>query len=394
MSPYWLILLFLSSLSCHHVLSHSKVELLPGFDGPLPFTLRTGYIGVDEGEEVQLFYYFIESENDPKEDPLLLWLTGGPSCSTISAIVYEIGPLKFEEIQYNGSLPKLVSRQYAWTKMANILFVDLPVGTGFSYAKTPRANYSGDFRTSSHVNQFLRKWLVNYPEFISQSLYIGGDSYSGFTLPLFFEDMLHGNPSTDRYIDNNHIIPFAHGMGLISDELFEELERTCGGEYHNVDPNKVECVNNMKAFEAKEGYELVYYWMADRNVQEALHVRKESIGEWRRCNYEFEYSFEVESSVKYHAKLSTKGFRSLIYSGDHDLVVPFLGTQAWIRSLNYSIVDDWRRWWVDGQIAGFTRTYSNRMTFATIKGAGHTAPEYKPKECLAMFERWIHGNPL
>lgn len=39
-------------------------------------------------------------------------------------------------------------------------------------------------------------------------------------------------------------------------------------------------------------------------------------------------------------------------SGDHDMVVPFLGTQAWIRSLNYSILDDWRPWIVDWQIAG------------------------------------------
>lgn len=76
------------------------------------------------------------------------------------------------------------------------------------------------------------------------------------------------------------------------------------------------------------------------------------------------------------------------------MVVPFLGTQAWIRSLNYSILDDWRPWIVDWQIAGYTRTYSNRMTFATVKGAGHTAPEYKPAECLAMFKRWINQVPL
>ncbi|GMN37943.1 hypothetical protein TIFTF001_042720 [Ficus carica] len=47
--------------------------------------------------------------------------------------------------------------------------------------------------------------------------------------------------------------------------------------------------------------------------------------------------------------------------------VPFLATQAWIRSLNYSIVDEWRSWVVQGQVAGYTRTYSNRMTFATVR---------------------------
>ena len=48
-------------------------------------------MGVGEKDEIQLFYYFIESETSPKDDPLVLWLTGGPGCSGLSALIYETG---------------------------------------------------------------------------------------------------------------------------------------------------------------------------------------------------------------------------------------------------------------------------------------------------------------
>ncbi|CAG7882978.1 unnamed protein product [Brassica rapa] len=73
------------------------------------------------------------------------------------------------------------------------------------------------------------------------------------------------------------------------------------------------------------------------------------------------------------------------------MLVPFLATQDWIRSLNYSIIDHWRPWLVHNQVAGYTKTYADKMTFAT--GGGHTI-EYKPDENSVMFERWVSGQPL
>ncbi|KAF7817427.1 putative serine carboxypeptidase-like 52 [Senna tora] len=135
-----------------------------------------------------------------------------------------------------------------------------------------------------------------------------------------------------------------------------------------------------------------------------MDAKQASIGKWERC-FQTNYTKEINSSIPFHVELSSKGYRALVYrlkdadafcdgSGDHDLIVPFCGTEAWIRSLNYSIVDEWRPWLVQSQIAGYTRTYSNGMTYATVKGGGHTAPEYKPRECFAMFERWISQKPL
>ncbi|TMW81785.1 hypothetical protein EJD97_007876, partial [Solanum chilense] len=159
-------LFFLITLFVQYVQSvpqnSSIVEYLPGFDGPLPFYLETGYIGVAKSEEVQLFYYFVKSESDPKKDPILLWVAGGPGCSSFTGLVYEVGPLAFGQKAYNGSLPFLVSRPYSWTRFASIIFLDEPLNTGFSYATTSTGHNYTDLQACGQVYEFLQKVFNNY----------------------------------------------------------------------------------------------------------------------------------------------------------------------------------------------------------------------------------------
>ncbi|WJX49226.1 sinapoylglucose--choline O-sinapoyltransferase [Trifolium repens] len=451
------LVLFILQMVTHQLeASSSKVEVLPGFEGTLPFQLETGYVGLGEtdDDDMQVFYYFIKSDNNPKKDPLMLWLTGGPGCSSFSGLVYQIGPVEFEIKEYNGSVPSLVLRPQSWTKLCSIIFVDLPLGTGFSYAKNLTAHRS-DWKLVHHTHQFLRKWLIEHPEFISNEFYFGADSYSGIPVPAIVQEIsngneeglqplinlqgyLLGNPITTRR-EKNYQIPYAHGMGLISDELYASLQKNCKGEYIDVDSRNELCLRDLQSFDENlsginQFYILDSYcendtplwrrslthelkksssshltvpelscriyssylgvkWINDERVRKALHIREGTIGKWVRC-YKTDFEYEIFDSTEFHANLSKKGYRSLIYSGDHDIVVPFMSTQAWIRDLNYSIVDDWRPWFVNGQVGGYTRTYSNRMTFATVKGSGDMAPEYTPEQCFSMLTKWISNLPL
>ncbi|KAG7630729.1 Alpha/Beta hydrolase fold [Arabidopsis suecica] len=372
--------------------SASIVKSLPGFDGPLPFELETGYIGVGEEEEVQLFYYFIKSERNPQEDPLLLWLSGGPGCSSISGLLYENGPVNVKIEVYNGTLPSLVSTTYSWTKVSSIIYLDQPVGTGFSYSRTKLVNKPSDSGEAKRIHEFLHKWLGKHQEFSSNPFYVGGDSYCGMVIPALVQEIskgnyvcckppinlqgyILGNPSTENEVDINYRIPYAHGMALISDELYESMKRICKGKYENVDPRNTKCLKLVGEYQKctkrinkaliitpecvdtspdcyMYRYLLTTYWANDENVQRALHVNKGSIGEWVRCYFEIPYNHDIKSSVPYHMNNSIDGYASLIFSGDHDMEVPYLGTQAWIRSLNYSLIDDWRPWMIGDQIAG------------------------------------------
>ncbi|XP_015615664.1 serine carboxypeptidase-like 13 isoform X3 [Oryza sativa Japonica Group] len=442
------------------------VTSLPGFDGPLPFSLETGYVEVNESTGVRLFYYFVQSEKDPDVDPLLLWLSGGPGCSSLSGLTHEIGPFQFAAKRYySGGLPKIIYQPETWTKVSNIIFVDSPVGAGFSYAATQEGSKTSDTKTVKQLVIFLRKWLHDHPQFLLNPLYIGGDSYSGYivpTLALAIDEIseyisvnntishmgngdhhisitittitsndsgdkpilnlmgyVAGNPRTERQFDEGGKIPFLHGMGLISNELYEctkdinmlhVLEPFCEdvgspGIHNNEATDGMIRLMLESASAAnddiiefkcrKASYVVLQIWANDKTVRESLGVHKGTVGEWIRCNFDVDYIADVYSTVEYHLTLMRKGYRALIYSGDHDCQVPFTGTQAWIRFLNLSVIDDWRPWYAAGQVAGFTRSYANNnLIYATVKGAGHTAPEYKPKECLEMFARWISGNTL
>ncbi|KAF3963982.1 hypothetical protein CMV_011677 [Castanea mollissima] len=441
-----LLLIFLLLFSKPTV-SFSIVKTLPGFSGSLPFKLETGYIGIGENEDVQLFYYFIESEGNPREDPLMVWITGGPGCSALCGLIFEIGPIRFNIIEYNGSLPTLALNPYSWTKVSSVIFVDSPVGTGFSYSRTMQGSHTGDTKSADSIYEFLRKWLLSHPIFMANPLYIAGDSYSGRVVPVIVQKIsegieagdkpplnlkgyLLGNPATDKKFDINSRVPFAHCMAIIPDELYESAKRSCKGDYRDIDSSNIQCANDLqKISNCTEGINqmhvtiprcpdymwqllikrpgdpdhslcknynsfLSHIWANNATVQKALKVRKGTVRVWKRCHRDLPYKMDVKSTVNYHFYLNSKGYRALIYSGDHDMITPYIGTQLWIKSLNLSIVDEWRPWLVDDQVGGFTRGYSNHLTFATVKGGGHTAPEYRPKECYNMFKRWTSHEPL
>ncbi|KAK6945964.1 Peptidase S10, serine carboxypeptidase [Dillenia turbinata] len=458
-----IIVLFFSYL----VTSQSIVEYLPGYPDKLPFTLETGYIGVGEQEEVQLFYYFIESERNPATDPLLLWLTGGPGCSALWSLTYEIGPLYFDYTASatRGNKPTLTLNPYSWTKVASIIFVDETAGTGFSYGTNEQAYNVSDTLAAEELCTFLRKWLISHPHFMNNPLYIAGDSYSGIIIPQIVQKILNGNeigttpplilkgyilgnPFADENIDFNSRVEFAYRVNLLSDELYVAAKEDCHGWYLYVDPSNEACISDLRAINdcldklfqpnvlepncatvspkpkdlnwdrrqltmdltdyirpiprarepgpwcRQDDYVYIYIWANDKSVQDALHVRPGTIKTWSRCNktLQDDYDYNVVSTLEIHRNLTASGRRVLIYSGDQDLIVPYVGTETWINSLNLTVDDVWTPWFVDGQVAGYTQKFRNNtytLTYATVKGAGHTAPEYKPKESLAMLTRWL-----
>ncbi|KAL0806492.1 hypothetical protein Bca101_098984 [Brassica carinata] len=214
-----------------------------------------------------------------------------------------------------------------------------------------------------------------HEEYIPNPFYVGGDSYSGKVVhalvqeiskginmmddtcnhqccksPINLQGYMLGNLLTEFETDINHRIPYAREMALISDELYE-MKRICGGKYVNVDPNNTECLKLVEEYNKRTEtvklyliseplcetetpdcsiyrYLLATYWANAESVRKALQIYKGSIGKWVQCKYGIPYTQDIISSVPYHMANSISGYRSLIFSGDHDLAIPYLGTEA------------------------------------------------------------------
>jgi cathepsin A (carboxypeptidase C) len=131
----------------------------------------TGWLDVGSKH---LFFWYFESQNKPSEDPLLLWLTGGPGGSSMIGLFQELGPCLINE--YGNST---VYNEYGWSKNANIIFVDQPAGVGFSYLDNDIPLPATSFTAAEDMHHFLQLFTSDvFPDLRGREFHITGESYA------------------------------------------------------------------------------------------------------------------------------------------------------------------------------------------------------------------------
>ncbi|RVW29217.1 Serine carboxypeptidase-like 45 [Vitis vinifera] len=168
-----------------------KILELPG-QPQVGFQQYSGYVAVDEKQQRALFYYFAEAETDPAIKPLVLWLNGGLLLSTHYLFGFCGNAGMWGGHGPSGEL--LVRNEYSWNREANMLYLETPIGVGFSYS-TDSSSYAAvnDKITARDNLVFLQKWLLKFPQYKNRDLFITGESYAGHYVPQLAELMLQFN---------------------------------------------------------------------------------------------------------------------------------------------------------------------------------------------------------
>lgn len=132
-----------------------QVVTLPGAHSSQKSKQFSGYLDVSATRGIHYMYF--ESERNPEKDSVVFWTNGGPGelatfsralrklagdqgvllllgCSGLLGLYTEFGPWRA------GANTTLIRNPFSWTKYANIVFLEQPVGVGFSYSTTPIAS--------------------------------------------------------------------------------------------------------------------------------------------------------------------------------------------------------------------------------------------------------------
>lgn len=225
-----------------------RVTRLPG-QPAVRFAQYAGYVTVNETHGRALFYWFFEATAGADKKPLVLWLNGGPGCSSVGyGEAEELGPFLVQK-----GKPELKWNKYSWNKEANLMFLESPVGVGFSYTNTSSdLQQLGDKITADDAYIFLLNWFKRFPQYKSHDFYIAGESYAGHYVPqlsekifdgnkqgpkenyINFKGFMIGNALMDDETDQTGMIDYAWDHAVISDRVYADVKKYCNFSMENV----------------------------------------------------------------------------------------------------------------------------------------------------------------
>jgi len=415
--------------------------------GPDNVTQHAGYITINGTFEngAHLFYWMFESRSHPATDPLVLWLTGGPGCSSLLALFTENGPYK---VQDNLSLK---INPFSWNSFSNIIFIDQPVGTGFSYADSVLDYVVDEEQVAQDLYVFLQNFFLQFPKYSHLPFYVIGESYAGHYVPALSYRILRGNqrhdgPYTinmqglgigngwvDPYVQYaaypawaqlNNLINEAEYVGFEAAVLgcqalitaaygvpgawiaaFEEcqlmVEGVLGamgitlGYVPNPYDYKIPCNDPPLCYD----FTAVTNYLNQASVKSALGVTGH---DWSACATEphlYLLGDWISNLDRHVPALLNNQYRVLVYSGMLDFICNWVGGEYWTTKLRWAgqtafNAANYTNWVVDAkQTAGYAKA-AQGLTFLKVLNAGHMVPMDQPANALDMLRRFLTNKPF
>ncbi|GME53438.1 Pheromone processing carboxypeptidase kex1 protein [Neofusicoccum parvum] len=426
------------------------VHSLPGAPpGPL-LKMHAGHVEVNAEHHGNLFFWHYQNRHIANRQRTVIWLNGGPGCSSMDGAMMEIGPYRVTPDQ------KLAYNNGSWDEFANLLFVDNPVGTGFSYVDTNSYLHELNEMADQFII-FLEKWFALFPEYMYDDIYIAGESYAGQHIPYIAQAMMDRNKDAKvkwqlkgLLIGNGWIspvdqylayLPYAYKNGLLkygseAAKKVEAAQSVCiktldaGGAGH-VDIGDCEEIlstllsvttetSNDKEHQCLNMYDIRLRdtneacgmnWPPDlkqltpylrrEDVKQAIHIDPAKRTGWQECSGSVSLNFKARNSKPSIEILPIilKEIPILLFSGDRDLICNHMGTEDLINGMSFNggkgfeinpgEIAPRRDWTFEGEPAGIYQEARN-LTYVKFYNSSHMVPFDYPRRTRDMLDRFMN----
>jgi len=401
----------------------------------------SGYFKLNQKPERNYFYWFFESRNDPTTDPVVLWMTGGPGCSSEVALFGENGPCT---VGPQGDDTHL--NPHSWNSRANLLYIDQPSGTGFSYPVS--GTDVGEAGVARDMYDFLQHFFQAHPQYAKLPFFAFGESYAGHYIPAVTHAIWQHNLALPPHAVHINLVGTSVGNGLTNPSIqyAHYAEMAISTNHHKPAVSNLThglmvaatapCIAAIEACKASRAaclvatdacnlgllipytltgmnpYDMrikcakpplcydfsnVATYLAKPEVQATLGVTGHK---WADCDHAVALGFELDGDwmQSYQQMLPDQlkaGIRVLMYAGDQDYICNWLGNQAWTRAMAWEHKVDFNaapvtKWSASagGAAAGEKRS-AHGFTFLRVYEAGHMVPRDQPAVALAMLNAFL-----
>ncbi|KAL4442629.1 hypothetical protein ABPG74_007031 [Tetrahymena malaccensis] len=372
-----------------------------------------------------MFYILFESRSNKTYDPLILWLNGGPGCSSLLGLFEELGPYKITQDN------TLTSNPYSWNNNANVLFVDQPIGTGFSSLGTTEIPKTEE-EIAKQMHDFIQSFLQIYPKYINRDFYIAGESYAGQYIPAIgsyiiktgdlqikFRGVAIGNGWVDPYYQQPAYAEYAYKYNLIDQDTYKATQQqfTICSQYIKTGStlelladacetpfNKITEKNNFDIYNYKtpcvnptcsedDDDNKVQKFLSRVDVQQVLGVQGRT---WSACVdnvYSALSDLENRSSINDLINIVNANLKVLIYNGDLDFMCNYIGSENWVNNLNWKQQSQFQAAQyqtvkLNGKEVGKIKGVS-KLQFYIVYNAGHMVPKDQPEVALQLINTFI-----
>ncbi|GAA6061343.1 hypothetical protein JCM10212_004824 [Sporobolomyces blumeae] len=400
---------------------------------------------VDTDSDAHLFFYLVRNRHIADKERTLLWFNGGPGCSSFDGALMEVGPLRLVP-SGNGQLQEATA---PWNEYANVIFIDQPVGTGYSYVSTNEYVHELP-EAAAHVVKFLENFYKVFPEFQNHQTYLGGESYAGQYIPYIaqailashlptsstLQGLLIGNGWIDPYNQYPAYLDFALDAGVIKkgteaeSVVKKQVERcmtsqdklgrknvrihsgVCEGILGAITDSTIQsvngqnmCVNNYDVRLTDTHPACGMNWPPDltditpylsrEDVKSAFHATRHA-GPWTECNGRVGSAFYTPISAPSVTLLPEllERVEVLMFAGAEDLICNHVGIERMIDDLEWNGEVGFgnstkpQDWYVNGKNAGTWQSARN-LTYVKILEASHMVPYDQPLAAHDMFLRFV-----